>query len=136
MEEAEGIPPTASVASVGPSIRYVGSFLYGFSGGVLATNSVTPITMLKFTTGNKIQKVFFQYFDNTDSSVRRWQQLALNGEVVLANSYDGTPENGGHGIYYNAIVAPQTEVEFGCNMVAASGDRTMYVTMTGRVYDA
>jgi len=128
------VPVNASVASTGLGIRYVGEQAYGFSGGVIATNSVTPITMLKFTSGAKVLKVFFQYFDNTDSSVRRWQQLTLNGEVVLANSYDGTPENGGHGIYYNAIIPPLTEVEFGCNMVSASGDRTMYVTMTGRAY--
>ena len=130
------IQPNASVAATGLGVRYVGDQTYAFSGGVVATNSTTPITMLKYTTGSKIQKVFFQYFDNTDSSVRRWQQLTLNGEVVLANSYDGTPENGGHGIYYNAIIPPLTEVEFGSNMVAASGDRTMYVTMTGRVYGA
>jgi len=128
------VQPSASVAATGLGIRYVADQTYAFSGGVVATNSTTPITVLKFTTGSKVLKVFFQYFDNTDSSVRRWQQLTLNGEVVIANSYDGTPENGGHGIYYNAILPPLTEVEFGCNMVAASGDRTMYVTMTGRVY--
>lgn len=128
-------PTNYLFAGTGLTVGYAKDFSYAYSGGVVATNSTTPITMLKFTSGAQILKVFFQYFDNTDSSVRRWQQLELNGEVVLANSYDGTPENGGHGIYYNAIIPPFTEVEFGCNMVSASGDRTMYVTMTGRVYE-
>jgi len=128
------VQPSASVAATGLGIRYVGEQTYGFSGGVAATNSITPITMLKFTTGTKVLKVFFQYFDNNDQAIRRFHELTLNEVVVIQNSYDGTPDNGGHGVYYNAILPPLTEVEFGSNIVSTTD--TMYVTMTGRVYGA
>ena len=132
MLKAEPLPPDASIASTGLAARYIDNkVVYGYSGAVAATNSITPITMIKFTSGSKILKVFFQYFDNNDQAIRRFHELSLNGEVVIQNSYDGTPDNGGHGIYYNAIIPPHTEVEFGSNIVATTDN--MFATMTGAI---
>jgi len=50
MMKAEPLPPDASIASVGPGIRYIGNWAYGFSGIVACDNNNT--LMMEFTSGN------------------------------------------------------------------------------------
>jgi len=52
MAKAEGIPPTASTASVGPGINHVGSHIYAFSGEITTDTAQSLTAMLGFTTGN------------------------------------------------------------------------------------
>jgi len=49
MAEAEGIPPTASTASVGFGINYLGEHTYSYSGEIVQSGSLQ--TMLEFTSG-------------------------------------------------------------------------------------
>jgi len=129
------VQPEASVVATGKGVRYVGAYLYGYSGAVPATNSADNlVTVLKYTSSSKIEKVFFQYFDGSDATWRRVIQLKLNELIVFTNSYDGSPENGGHGIYYNAIIPPLTKVEFLSNIVQTGTAIEMFITMTGRAY--
>jgi len=132
MAEAEGIPPTASVASVGPGINYVGDRLFAYSGTHTATHSVTPFTMIKYTSGSKIQEVSFQFFDVEIGSHQRIVQITLNGLIVIQSNYDGSDPSF-HNERYHLTIPPFTDVEFLGNIYGATTD--MYASMTGRAYD-
>ena len=49
MMKAEPLPPDASIASTGLGIRYIGDYVYAYSGLYVASTTVE--TKLEFTTG-------------------------------------------------------------------------------------
>ena len=57
MPETDTIPVSASVASTGKGIRYVGTHAYAYSGSVGVDNNET--TLLEFTTGTGYIKCIF-----------------------------------------------------------------------------
>ena len=127
-----GNPVGGSYTGPAEAAEYVNNRVYAYSGPVAGTNSNTPITMLKYTSGSKVQVVDFQYFDTNDATYQRIVQITLNGGIIIKNTYDGSPENGGHGIFYRVIIPAYTEVEVLSNIVTASAV-DMFISMTGRV---
>ena len=137
MAEAEGIPPTASVASVGLGINYIGQHCYGFSGEIGCSTS--SITAFDFVSGSGyiLFKATFTgpllYGDPNVGSEANWQ-ISLN-DIVIANAHTDTAE--GDIIQQpqlTFLVPPFTKVkiEVDCKDIAAA-----YVScavLTGRVY--
>ena len=60
MPETDTIPVSASIASTGKGIRYIGSHAYAYSGSVGVDNNET--TLLEFTTGAGYITAIFQPF--------------------------------------------------------------------------
>jgi hypothetical protein len=129
MPEGVGYGPQYT-ASTGLSINYVGEDVYAYSGFVDATDSTTPITMLKFTTGGKTQNQIFQFFDVEIASHQRIVQIKLNGIIVLQSNYDGSDPSF-HNEQYHIVVPPYTEVEFLGNINGSVV--SMFSTMRGKL---
>jgi len=135
MAEAEGIPPTASVASVGPGIRYLGEPVYAYSGQVNGGASADA-TILDFTTGSGyIVGVFqFTYASDTYQETDARYTIKMNGEIVLR--YWDTQEIRAGGDPHQPlpmVIPPFTRVETLAFMVG--GAQLQCNTFTGRVYD-
>ena len=134
MAEAEGIPPTASVASVGPGIRYLGTYAYAYSGVIGVADST--VELLNFTTGTGILKAHTQFFyaeDSRDSEDIRYR-VKLNGAVVQQGII-GVSDFEAWVYGFLLIIPPFTEVICDALNVVSSSTRNQAVTITGRVYD-
>jgi len=134
MAKAEGIPPTASVASVGPGLRYVGNWAYAYSGD-LVTDSNNELTMLEFTTGMGIIVAKIQFNDLSGSADLFTYKIYLND--VLMNAYNATAfsteQNNPDPVLF-MIIPPFTKVKCAAKNSAAN-NRNVIVAFTGRVYD-
>ena len=136
MPETDTIPVSASVASTGKGIRYIGARAYSYSGAVASPNSATPdATLLEFTTGSGILICDVQFVDETSGNATRILQFKLNDTVALLNKYQIV---GGYAIgpqpQYNLLLPPRTkfQLNFSINGTTDNG----YATLTGRVYGA
>jgi len=117
-------------ASIGPSLKYIGGFVYGYSGAVPATNDAAPITLVEFTSGAHILEIHLQFVDENNATYQRTVACDINGVTIIDNRYDGTPEALLND--YRVIVPPFSNVVFGGNINGATSN--MYGTVTGRVY--
>ena len=52
MPETDTIPVSASIASTGKGIRYIGDHAYAYSGAVALDNTTDENTYLEFTSGS------------------------------------------------------------------------------------
>jgi len=136
MGKAEGLPPTASVASVGPGINYIGSHCFAYGGKRTVAN--TTLTFLEFFSGSGyiFAKFFFGYDTSglnsgneigyeiffNDLSIMDNTSLMLHG-WALTGTYP--PE---------LIIPPFTKVKVTMETDDASGI-ALNASMTGRVYD-
>jgi len=125
-----GNPVGGSYTGPAESAEYVNDRVYAYSGSTDATDSTTPITMLKYTSGSKTQVVLFQFFDVEIAAHQRIVQIKLNGSVMLQSNYDGSDPSF-HNEQYRVIIPPYTEVEFLGNINGSVV--AMYVTMVGKV---
>jgi len=136
MAEAEGIPPSASIASAGLGLRYIGDYAYGFSGLVLVQNS--PVALLEFTTGTGFIVCKIGVFNSDDSSNNAEIALSLNDIDVInfeiINTAQGDYLNGFAPI--DLLIAPFTKFKLTAQNTTSSSERSWYATLTGRVYDA
>ena len=139
MAEAEGIPPTASVASVGPGIRYLGDYAYAYGGLVQINDSA--VTHLSFTTGSGIISAKISMTGAVKATDIN------NGEAVLFICYlndlavfnvklnpklEGLPGE----TIMPIIIPPFTKVEVQATSVSTAADYVCSCVLAGRVYDA
>ena len=138
MTEADVIQPSASIASPGLGIRYVGNYAYAYSGAVTVADTET--TCLNFTTGSGywIAKWELHYTDNGAKPIIATEDFAfwlyLNNNIILilnASSSAGfitaKPE---------IIIPPFTEVKVSAQNVTNNSDHWVFATLVGRVYGA
>ena len=118
-------------ASVGQSLNYVGRNIYAYSGAVTSTDSATPITMLKYTSGSQTQVCIFQFFDVLITDKERVFKITLNGIAILQNNYDGSDPSFPYNGKFHVLVPPFTEVEVLANINGATNN--MFVTMKGKL---
>jgi len=136
MAKAEGIPPTASTASVGPGINYAGSWVYAYSGVITSTSSVA--NLLEFTTGSGLidATVLFHLSSIPSSAVSFTFDIEMNDEVIvrelLYDPHSGRQPTDSDNMYI--IIPPFTKCKFAAT--ATSGDEDFCVTLRGRVYGA
>ena len=92
MPETDTIPVSASIASTGKGIRYIGGHCFAYSGSHPAT-AAGHTAMLDFTSqsGYIIAKIAF---GNTSASADHIEfEIKLNGEVVMAAIADAIGES-------------------------------------------
>jgi len=113
MAEAEGIPPTASVASVGPGIRYL-SFTTG-SGLIVAKIQFNSIIT------NATDFKYLVYFNES----------VVQGYIILEGLDRGRADTA-----IRVVVPPFTIVRCTAENVEDTNSRDNCVSFTGRVYGA
>ncbi len=136
MAKAEGIPPSASIASPGLRLNYIGEHCYGYSGAITVGQETKAA--LDFTTGSGyiIGKLFFTY-DITGYSAGEeiGYQVKLNDVEVVDAVYGANITTPTTNVYQLEILLPPfttTQINF------VSTDATginMTMVFTGRVYD-
>jgi len=138
MAEAEGIPPTASVASAGPGIRYAGNWAYAYAGEF--SEITTPQLVLDFTTGAGIifgELQFNSFVGQTDPNAgsRGTCAITINDEpmgiIKAAASSDTTPSS----VKQKLILPPFTHFTATIDASSVSATNKASVIFTGRVYD-
>ena len=134
MTEADVIQPSASIASPGLGLRYIGAHCYAYSGVKTATNVET--TYLEFDTNGAsyiIAKIQFSYCHiATDDYVYRFY---LNDQIVQQYAIGaGTTQNGDDTI--NLVIPPGTKVKLTAQNVTDTSDQQQIVSLVGRVYGA
>jgi len=134
MAEAEGIPPTASVASVGPGIRYVGNYAYALSGIIDTDNSET--TFLDFTSGVGVIVADINVCYPVDSGLDFMMKLYFNDVIVqqyLIVREFATMRGWGAGLAM--IIPPFTLVKLTGANVTSGATEELIASIAGRVYD-
>ena len=135
MTEAD-VQPSASIASTGPGIRYIGEHCYAYSGPVDTANENVEITSLEFTTGAGYILSSFQFHNNQTTGDDIHFTLYLNNLTVfgITMQYSGTDkiENPATII----LLPPLTEVKATVANASQNAARETLITMTGRVYGA
>jgi len=133
MAEAEGIPPTASIASVGKGVRYIGNHLYAYSGSV-TVGSGGAVDAIDFTSGGGYALINFFPAYNGNFSEDFLFTFKLNDlEIfsVLLNDQENQPFLG-----VDILVPPFTLVNVEITPSGHTTNRSLAAVITGRVYDA
>ena len=142
MTEADVIQPSASIASPGLGIRYIGKdHCYAFSGTIPARN--TEQTVLDFTTGSGFIVATLTMtapFKMTAASVPdgriRGYQLDFNGQTVGQYKVDSQQEDMPTIIEAQILIPPFTAVVLTCMDNSEALDYLGTANITGRVHGA
>ena len=135
MTEADVIQPSASIASTGKGIRYIGNYAYALSGPVVSSSGTEApnVLLLDFTTGSGfiVSKILF--VSTVASNNKLFFKISFNGESVL----EQTASN-----YYEVnispmqiLIPPRTRVEIYWGVGNETADKGSCV-LSGRVYGA
>ena len=142
MTEADDIQPSASIASTGLGLRYIGKdHCYAFSGTFVASDSEQ--TLFNFTTGSgyivatltMAAPIRMNTTDVASGYIRGWQ-LDFNGQTVGLFKADAGPEDMPTEIEVTILIPPFTAVVLTCIDNGASANFTGTANITGRVYGA
>ena len=133
MTEADVIQPSASTASTGKGIRYIGNRAYALSGEI---GIALEITLLEFTTGSGFIVGSMQFSIGEDTTDNIVFETLFNDQVVsgllVENQYSQQPANA-----LKLVVPPLTIVKVtGINHSGVPTARKGYAIFTGRVYGA
>ena len=134
MPETDTIPVSASIASTGKSIRYIGDYAYALSGEVNTPGQHTDVTLLDFTSGSGfiVTKVLFGVFSESNNNIRF--SVKFNGAVVMGYAISGAIDDSQSSNYLPLIIPPFTRVEcIGRNLESATAIPIL-CALTGRVY--
>jgi len=131
MVEAEGIPPSASVASVGLGLRYIGDHCYAFSGQKNATYaSGADTTFLEFTSGDGYIVGKLSWSSVNQSSNVEFFQFFMNGEMIFDARFQHA-EQATSEQPYQLLIPPFSTVIFKMGIV---NNPPATMTFVGRVY--
>ena len=110
MTEADVIQPSASVASTGLGIRYIGDYAYAYSGPVAANNTETAL--LDFTSGSGVfVGVYCPMYMTGGLQARDYVFLVkLNGETVIERIFTQNYGDENRLLENEIIIPPFTEV--------------------------
>ena len=132
------VQPSASVTSVGKTLRYIGRHVYAFSGAYAASTS--PATVLSFTTssayivGQVTLNSAIQY--NTANIAGTFMRIKFNGEeVAITFSGNGANDSPSSSVQ-EILIPPTTTVEIEIWSDNDAGSSTTNAMLTGRVHGA
>ena len=138
MPETDTIPVSASIASTGLGIRYIGDHCYAFGGLTEATED--PTTVISFTSGSGYIVGVFQvnaaYDDDNPAaaSIATLGAIKFNGiTIAIIGCGGGTPDRRPSSVTQDVIIPPRTQVVCEIDSVTTA-DRYNSLTFTGRVY--
>ena len=138
MIEAEGIPPTASTASTGLGLRYIGKdHCYAYSGSVGA--DVLGI-VLDFTSGSGYISGVFTFSgvmdqDDPNAGYRSTCIIYFNDLIVTTTLSDIDTGNMVSPSQMPMIIPPFTKVKVIIYANTSGGSYAATTTFTGRVYE-
>jgi len=141
MPQTDTIPVSASIASTGKGIRYIGEHCYAYNTITLTT---TPTVLLEFTTGAgyivaRISLYGGVSFDSTGelaSGDTSGLKIKLNDVITAFIKADSSQEDMAVPAYYDVIIPPLTKVECEIMSVSTASAYRAAVGITGRVYGA
>jgi len=139
MAEAEGIPPSASVASTGFGLRYVGNWAYAYSGVQDTPNS--EFTLLETISGSGLI-VGTLYFAIGNASAGGSDDMRfkvfMNDEVIYETEVGNSSATylAQNTIYVELIIPPFTKFKCTSHDLTAAAANNTSAVFTGRVYDA
>ena len=133
------VQPSASIASTGLGIRYVGNYAYAYSGNIEADTAAT--TALEHTTGSGyiVGEFSFSGFLDQDSpgvGILGTCIISFNDQVVMSTKSDHDTGNQVAPSLLPVIIPPFTKVNA---VLYASSQTSVYhatTSFTGRVYGA
>lgn len=135
MEEAEGIPPTASTASAGLGIRYVGDWAYATSGVVAIAGS--EVSALEGTTGTGIIVGDIQFFSDQTAGDNFNFRIYYNDVAVVQTILSATHDTPPYGYYpISVVIPPFTDIKVALSNTSQGVARNWTILLGGRVYDA
>jgi len=141
MAEAEGIPPTASTASVGLGISYLGDHCYAMS-APLAANT-TQDTLLEFGTksGYIVASINYSGYMGPDGNsasngARGICSIYFNAIRVYQIMTDNDSGNMAQTYGPQLIIPPDTTVTVKSTAASTTTDYVAQCVITGRVYGA
>ena len=110
MPETDTIPVSASIASTGKGIRYIGGFAYAYSGPVAADNTATAL--LDFTSGSGVfVGVYCPMYMTGGLQSRDYVFLVkLNGETVIERIFTQNYGDENRLLENKIIIPPFTDV--------------------------
>jgi len=139
MAKAEGLPPTASVASVGPGIRYIGdNYAYAYSGKKIINSDNTDL--LDFTTGSGFILANIEWGGDGVDSGQITYTIELNSQNVMYKRCQVAGSDNRNDFEIGTtrvkmLLPPFTRFVLNVdNATASNYDCTVW--LTGRVYDA
>ena len=134
MPETDTIPVSASIASTGLGIRYIGDHVYAYSGVISVNDNET--TLLSFNSGKGYIKaqVQFNYISNANQDFT--YKIYFNNIVIqqynVGNSVIYTsPDN-----FINIIIPPLSDVRLSAQNISDSTALNQIGSLIGRVYGA
>jgi len=132
MPETDAIPVSASTASVGKGIRYIGGRAYAYSGNLKAATSGT---VFDFTSGAGLIAGGFYYTANADDAGTSYVTLDIkfNGTTILYSKERRDLGQFSEGLW-RVIIPPLTRVEV--TYIIPNTDTDLTVNFVGRVYGA
>ena len=134
MPETDTIPVSASIASTGKGIRYVGNHCYAYSGIVAVDNNETEL--IDTVTGAGYLKLFWDssYSPNAYTTDRYTFKLYLNDLLTHAEfHYDNNIETMG---ITRVLIPPLTKLKITAQNVTDTSSQDCLTILTGRVYGA
>ena len=139
MTEADDIQPSASIASTGKGIRYIGEYCYAYS-GVIDLAGATTATQLEFTTGSGLisgEYTFGADANDIDSNAYLGFLIYLNNILMYQRSLRAA-SSGNWNIFgpLPLIIPPFTTVKVESETTDSGGTTHTYGDFTGRVYGA
>ena len=137
MPETDTIPVSASIASTGFGLRWVGKHCYAYSGTFNV--DTTAFTMLEWDSGAlAIKGTFYGYgpikFDSTDLNTGHFGgfQISFNGQVVAIMKSDTSQHDMGQVMQFTAVIPPLTTVLVEGLSYVTAADFLMECTFTGK----
>ena len=133
MPETDTIPVSASVVSVGKSLRYIGNWAYAYSGSVGVDNNETVLVESVSQSGIIVAEFQPQYLVKSGDDY--FFQVYLNDLVVIglhltaADAYIPYERS-------KVIIPPLTSVKITAQNTSASTNYNVAAVLTGRVYGA
>ena len=138
MPHTDTIPVSASIASTGKGIRYVGNYAYAYSGAVALDNTTNENTYLEFTTGSGIIVGNFQA-NNNDTGAGTddmFYQIYFNDIVVMGYLAGGSKTYSDPDNLVPIIIPPLTNVKCTVQDTTQASTIKNTLSITGRVYGA
>jgi len=135
MPETDVIPTSASIASTGPGIRYIGKHCYAYSGLITDNDSGSPqTTLLDFISGSGYIDARLSILSDETAADALYTLIELNGVGVFR--LDGDASGIGSFQFDNPfymIIPPFTRFHL---KVGASATVVFSAMIAGRVYGA
>ena len=137
MPHTDTTPVSASVASAGKSIRYIGNHVYANSGEVTVTNAVG--TLLEFVSGTGYIPAFWEVsYTQANGAVASEDYafyLYFNDELIFSAGVNSS-SSGAIRNPLQILIPPFTKVNISAQNQTGTTGHLCYAILTGRVYGA